>query len=460
MAKREMSATSGSPAKRTRRGIPRYFPVKHVDVFLWGRHMGAAALDPNYGFYSFNYTKEFRQSGIQPAPLHMPTTDDGPYIATDLDVLTWRRLPAMLSDALPDDFGNTLIDKYMAERGLTKESITALDRLTYMGARSMGALEFRPVHGPRVKQSTPIEMSELVDKARMAVRGTIEEKPDASEALQHIIDVGTSAGGARAKAVIALNRQTREIRSGQFDAPEGFEHWLLKFDGMGEDKELGASAAYGRIEYAYSLMAREAGIDMTSCELLEEGGRAHFMTQRFDRAGENVKHHIQTLCAMDHLSYKLKGTNSYAQLFLVLDRLGLPYETSVEVFRRMTFNVMARNCDDHTKNFSFRMRIGQDWELAPAYDVTFAYNPKGEWTNQHLMSVNGKFKDITEADLLVMANRFGVGTPEHVIRKVRAALRRWPEFAQKANVPRSIVDEIGRQHLLVISASKTLSRCT
>jgi len=460
MAKREMSPASGSAASRGRRGTPRYFPVKHVDIYLWDRHMGAVALDPSYGFYTFNYTKEFRQSDIQPAPLHMSTTDEGPYIATDLDVLTWRRLPAMLSDALPDDFGNALIDKYMAERGLTKESITALDRLAYMGARSMGALEFRPVHGPRVKQSTPIEMSELVDKARMAVRGTFEEEPDASKALQHIIDVGTSAGGARAKAVIALNRQTREIRSGQFDAPEGFEHWLLKFDGMGEDKELGANAAYGRIEYAYSLMAREAGIDMTSCELLEEGGRAHFMTRRFDRDEGNVKHHIQTLCAMDHLSYKLKGTNSYAQLFLVLDRLGLSYEARVEVFRRMTFNVMARNCDDHTKNFSFRMRKGHAWELAPAYDVTFAHNPKGEWTHQHLMSVNGKFNGITETDLLVVADRFGVGTPKHVIQKVRAALHRWPEFAQKAKVPQSAVDEIGRQHLLLVSVSKTLSERT
>lgn len=447
MAARE---PNGSPVREAGRGSRRYVPVNVVNVTLWGQHMGAVALDPRYGFYTFNYTGEFRLSGIEPAPLHMETAG-GPYIFTDLDVATWRRLPAMLSDALPDDFGNALIDKYMAERGLAKESVSALDRLAYMGARSMGALEFRPTRGPRVKQATPIEMSALVEKARMAVRGTIEEEPDASKSLQSIIDVGTSAGGARAKAVIALNRETREIRSGQFDAPAGFEHWLLKFDGMGYDKELGTSQAYGRIEYAYYLMATAAEIEMMPCELLEEGGRAHFMTKRFDREAGNVKHHMQTLCAMDHLSYKRKGANAYAALFLALDRLGLPYEAGVEVFRRMAFNVMARNCDDHTKNFSFRMRKGRRWELAPAYDVTFAHNPRGEWTNQHLMAVNQKFKDITEADLMAMANRFGVGTPVQIIERVRAALRRWPEFAAKAGVPSTIVEEIGRQHRMLLA---------
>ncbi len=447
MATRKTASNPGA-VRVAGRGNRRYVAVNVVNVFLWGRHMGAVALDPRYGFYTFNYTGEFRLSGIEPAPMHMETSG-GPYIFTDLDVATWRRLPAMLSDALPDDFGNALIDKYMAELGLAQESVSALDRLAYMGARSMGALEFRPARGPRVKEATPIEMSELVERARMAVRGTIEEKPDSSKALQSIIDVGTSAGGARAKAVIALNRETREIRSGQFEAPAGFEHWLLKFDGMGEDKELGTSQAYGRIEYAYHLMATAAGIEMMPCELLEEGGRAHFMTKRFDREAGNVKHHMQTLCAMDHLSYKRKGANSYAALFLVQGKLGLPYEAGVEVFRRMAFNVMARNCDDHTKNFSFRLRQGHRWELAPAYDVTFAHNPKGEWTNQHLMSVNGKFKDVTEADLLAMANRFGVGTPAPIIERVRGALRRWPEFAAKAGVPSAITEEIGRQHLML-----------
>lgn len=443
--------TTGNPLRGAARGNHRYVAVNVVNVFLWGQHVGAVALDPRYGFYTFNYTDDFRFSGIEPAPLHMETVG-GPYIFTDLDVATWGRLPAMLSDALPDDFGNALIDKYMAERGLARESITALDRLAYMGARSMGALEFRPARGPRIKQATLVEMGELVEKARMVVRGTIDEEPDASRALQGIIDVGTSAGGARAKAVIALNRETHEIRSGQFDAPEGFEHWLLKFDGMGEDKELGSSQAYGRIEYAYHLMATAAGIEMMPCELLEEGGRAHFMTKRFDRKAGNVKHHMQTLCAVDHLSYKLKGTNAYAALFLVLDKLGLPYEARVEVFRRMAFNVMARNCDDHTKNFSFRMRQGNRWELAPAYDITFAHNPRGEWTHQHLMSVNEKFKDITEADLMAMANRFGVGTPVQIIERVRVALRRWPEFAAQAGVPSAIVEEIGRQHLMLLPA--------
>jgi len=313
----------------------------------------------------------------------------------------------------------------------------------------MGALEFRPTRGPRIKEATPIQMNELVEKARQAVHGAVDTDQNAEKALQHIIDVGTSAGGARAKAVIAYNRDTKEIRSGQFDAPDGFEHWLLKFDGMGADKELGASQSYGRIEYAYYLMARAAGIDMMPCQLLEENGRDHFMTKRFDREQGNIRHHMQTLCAMDHVSYKLKEVNSYAQLFLVIDQLGLPYEAFVEAFRRMTFNVMGRNCDDHTKNFSFRLRQGAEWELAPAYDVTFAHNPKGEWTNQHLMSVNGKFKNISEADLLAIADRFSIGSAAKVIQQVRAATRKWPQFAAQAKLPIEVMEEIRRQHVLL-----------
>lgn len=419
---------------RSRARKPTYTHVTHVEVYLWGERIGVTALDPTYGFYAFRYTPEFQARGFEPAPIHMPTTVDRTFLFTDLPVATYKRLPAMLADALPDDFGNALIERWMLDRGIRAEDITSLDRLAYMSNRAMGALEFKPARGPGTQRAMAIQLSELVATARKALHGDFDGDEHAQAALRNIIEVGTSAGGARAKAVVAWNRKTGEIRSGQLEAPPGFEHWLLKFDGMGKDFELGASQDYGRIEYAYHLMARAAGVHMNECRLLQESGRAHFMTRRFDRDDGNVRHHIQTLCAMAHLDFRKKGTNSYAQLFDTMARLGLPYEQKEEAFRRMVFNVMARNCDDHTKNFAFRLRQGQPWELTPAYDVTFAHNPRGEWTSQHLMSVNGKFKDFTEGDLLTEADRFVIGTAPRVIQQVRQAVMSWRAFASEAGV--------------------------
>jgi serine/threonine-protein kinase HipA len=438
----------------TRQPRARYVHVKQVDVHLWGQHMGAVALDPSYGYYVFAYTPAFKAMGMEPSPLQMPiggiggaghVGDSDTFIFPDLPELTYKRLPAMLSDALPDDFGNALINRWMAERGISAAQITALDRLAYMGTRAMGALTFRPTRGPATQKATAIALSSLVDEARKAVSGHLDDDEHTNAALRSIIEVGTSAGGARAKAVVALNPNTMELRAGQLDAPEGFEHWLLKFDGMGQDTELGATQAYGRIEYAYHLMARAAGIAMTDCKLLHENGRAHFMTKRFDRGEGGARHHMQTLCAMAHLDYKKKGTNAYSQLFLTIRQLQLPYEDMEEAFRRMVFNVMARNCDDHTKNISFRLRQGQAWALAPAYDVTFAHNPHGEWTNQHLMAVNGKFKGFDVGDLLAEADRFGVGTGKRVIEQVRAAIQGWLGFAQQAQVPEAVALDIQAQ---------------
>jgi serine/threonine-protein kinase HipA len=318
-----------------------------------------------------------------------------------------------------------------------------------MGKRSMGALEFRPAHGPKTAKPKALEMHSLVLEARKAAQGTIEDDDHAQAALRSIIDVGTSAGGARAKAVIAWNEKTNEIRSGQVDVPEGFEHWLLKFDGMGKDRELGASQDYGKIEYAYYLMAQKAGIHMSECRLFEENGRSHFMTKRFDREKGHIKHHMQTFCAMDHVDFKKKSTNSYEQLFTVIRQLSLGHSAEVEAFRRMVFNVMGRNCDDHTKNFSFLLRQGGSWELAPAYDVTFAYSPSGEWTYQHLMSVNGKYKGITKTDLLSVADRFGIGTAPAIIGEVRAAVKAWPALAKKAGVNKTDVARIKSLHSLL-----------
>lgn len=426
-----------------------YKPVEAIEVRIWGQKVGAVALDPNLRFYVFEYEPNFVKTGIELAPLTMPLAKASePFVFTDLPEQTYKRLPALLADALPDDFGNTLINGWMAAQGVERDAVTALDRLAYMGVRSMGALEFKPAIGPEAKDSTAIALADLVEGARRAVRGDLGSDASARAVLSQIVSVGTSAGGARAKAVVAWNPKTEEIRAGQFDAEDGFEHWLLKFDGMGEDRELGGSQDYGRIEYASYKMATAAGIRMSPCRLLEENERAHFMTRRFDRDG-NRKHHMQTLCAMAHLDYKQKASHDYNQLFQTIDQLRLGYEAKEEAFRRMAFNVMAANCDDHTKNFSFLLRENEGWTLAPAYDVTHAHNPKGEWTSQHLMSVNGRFADITRQDLLAVADRFGIGTAAKVLKQIGDVLMAWPDFAASANVSPKERDRISSHHRIL-----------
>jgi serine/threonine-protein kinase HipA len=427
--------------------------VRVIEVRVWGQRVGAVALDERLGYYAFAYEPAWRRSGIELAPLTLPLDDrNGTFVFPSLPDATFHRLPGMLADALPDAFGNALIDAWMAQRGMAKSEVTPLDRLAYMGKRGMGALEFRPARGSYRERTAPLEMKSLVENARKLMEGDLTIDAHTKAALADIIHVGTSAGGARAKAVIAWNPRTNTVRSGQFDAAEGFEHWLLKFDGVGKDFDLGTGGDYGRIEYAYHLMAKQAGIDMQECRLLEENGRAHFMTRRFDRevvGGQTIKHHLQTLCAMDHLDFKQRGTHAYSQLFVVVSQLKLGDTALDQVFRRMAFNVMARNCDDHTKNFSFRKKEGANWELAPAYDVTHAYNPKGEWTYQHLMSVNGKFDDITREDLLVEADRFGVVRPNDLLKDARTALASWPKFAKAASLSDFASDRVAADFRLL-----------
>jgi serine/threonine-protein kinase HipA len=368
----------------------------------------------------------------------MPLNDSRTTFAfPNLSEPSYKRLPGLLADALPDDFGNTLIDAWMSRKGVEKRNVTVLDRLSYMGRRGMGALEFKPARGAHRESAEPLEMKSLVEAARMAIQGDLSGDVESQAAIANIIRVGTSAGGARAKAVVTWNPETHQIRSGQFDAEPGFEHWLLKFDGVGRDSELGGSADYGRIEYAYHLMASAAGIKMSPCRLLEENGRAHFMTRRFDRDVKNeetIKHHVQTLCAIDHIDFKQRATHDYSQLFMVISNLRLGDDAISQAFRRMAFNVMAKNCDDHTKNFAFLLRQGESWELAPAYDITHAYNPHGEWTYQHLMSVNGKFNGIKRSDLLIEAERFGVRRPLDLLNEVRSALDSWQQFSTDAGL--------------------------
>ncbi len=424
-----------------------------IEVRAWGKLVGALAPDPNIGYYAFAYHPTWRRLGIELAPLTMPVTDSREaFIFPNLPEATFRRLPALFADALPDDFGNALIDAWMAEHGTAKSEVTTLDRLAYMGKRGMGALEFKPALGSHRESAAPLRMKFLVEEARKAVEGDLSADTRARAALANIIRVGASAGGARPKAVVAWNRVTNQIRSGQFDLASGFEPWIVKFDGIGKDFELGTGGDYGRTEYAYYKMATQAGIVMSPCRLLEENDRAHFMTRRFDRdveRGKTIKHHIQTLCAMNHLDYKQRGTHAYSQLFMTLSELGLGDDALQQAFLRMTFNVMSRNYDDHTKNFSFLLQQGRSWELAPAYDVTHAHNPRGEWTYQHLMSVNGKFDGISRPDLLAEADRFGVPRKEELLGDVRSALDNWTEHAKAAGLSEGKTDELGRDFVLL-----------
>lgn len=419
-----------------------------IEVLAWGKQVGALAQDPKLGCYVFEYSPAWRKTKAELSPRQLPLKPLQSHAFPQLPKDTFQGLPGMIADALPDTFGNALIDAWMQSRGVDKRSITVLDRLAYMGRRAMGALEFRPTLGERKDRSDALKMNSLIDAARQAVHGDLGSDAMAHAALAQIIRVGTSAGGARAKAVIAWNPQTQEIRSGQFEVPEGFEHWLLKFDGMGLDSELGIGQDYGRIEYAYHLMALDAGIEMAPCRLLEENGRAHFMTRRFDRE-KGQKHHLQTLCAMEHLDYKQRATHAYAQAFMLLTHLGLGQDSRDELFRRMAFNVMARNCDDHTKNFAFLLKNKGNWTLAPAYDITHAFNPKGQWTFQHLMSVNGKFSEITREDLLQEASRFGVREPKLILEKIKDVLMDFPSHAKKAGLSSKSTDLVQADFRLI-----------
>jgi serine/threonine-protein kinase HipA len=382
------------------------------------------------------------QSGIEISPITMPLSDRV-YVFPELPQRTFHGLPGLLADSLPDRFGNALIDVWLATQGRTSESFNAVKRLCYTGTRGMGALEFAPAIGPKPQRAKKIEIDALVRLASEVLTHRRNLKTTfASEkrknALSDILCVGTSAGGARAKAVIAWNRETNEVRSGQVEAGKGFDYWLLKFDGVtgNKDKELEYPKGYGAIEYAYFLMAKAAGVTMSECRLLEEGGRRHFMTRRFDRLTGGEKLHMQSLCALAHFDFNHAGAYSYEQALLAIRQLNLPMAAVEEQFRRMTFNIIARNQDDHVKNIAFLMDKGGQWSLAPAFDVTYSFNPKGDWTATHQMTLNGKRDGFTLADFRDCAKNAMMkrGRAEIIIEEVRAAVSKWPDYAEQARV--------------------------
>lgn len=415
-----------------------------VTVHAWDRPVGALAASGRA--YAFEYDPAWVRAGLQLSPILMRgTTRRRLFSFPNLPFETFQGLPPMIADAAPDRFGNGIIDAVLAREGVLPTVITPLDRLAYVGTRAMGALTFTPDTSPR-NLPTVLEMSHLMEAARAAVSGDLSDEKVATRSLNELIQVGTSAGGARAKAVIAWNRSTGEIRAGGIAAPEGFEQWLLKFDGVGEDSQLGVGQNYGRTEYAYSLMAKAAGIEMSACELLEEGGRAHFVTRRFDRPGTSGDRlHLQSLCGLTGLDFNATETNDYASLFTAATELDIT--DTPQIFRRMVFNVLGSNNDDHTKNHAFLMKPDGTWMLSPAYDVTFAYNPASIWTRQHLMSVNGKFAGITREDLHVVGEQFQVPGYRAIVREVEHVVASWPEFAAEARLPKPRVEEVHKRLL-------------
>jgi len=423
-------------------------------VLLWGRLIGAVTWLEDREVGVFQYSPDFVTSEIQVAPLMMPLTEF-PYEFPALPRNTFRGLPGLLADSLPDKFGNAVIDAWLATQGRTPASFTPVERLCYIGRRGMGALEFEPALHESRSKSSEIEVAALVDLAnqilarRTNLKGYFTGNDD-KKAMEDILRVGTSAGGARAKAILAWNPQTNEFRSGHVDAKAGFEHWLLKFDGVrnNRDKELSDPLGYGRIEYAYSLMAVDAGINMTKCRLHHEGGRSHFMTKRFDRVGRSNKLHMQSLGALAHFDYNQPLSYSYEQALNVMKRLNLSRIDLEQQVLRAFFNVIGRNHDDHVKNISCLMNRRGEWKLSPAFDVTYAYDPKGEWTNQHQMSINGKRENFSRKDLLTLANTSGIKAAQanHLIDKTISVITNWPEYAEKAGIDENRAIELQANH--------------
>jgi serine/threonine-protein kinase HipA len=421
-----------------------YTPVDVVEVRAWDRPVGAVTWDPGTRAYAFEYDPGWLADGQELSPLYLPRRP-GVFSFPDLSEQTFYRLPPMLADALPDRFGNSLVDAWMAEQGVERTRITPLDRLAYSADRGMGALEFRPPARELTPDGTALQLAELVTAARAALRGDFESA--SKTAIHDLVRVGTSAGGARPKAVIAFNPITHEIRSGQLDAPDGFEHWIIKLDGVDGDPTRDVDpftqgAGFGRVEFAYHLMATAAAIEMTECRLLPEGPRTHFLTRRSDRDAVLGRVHVQTLCGLAHLDFNQSGAHSYAQYFETIAALGLGADAREQAFRRVVFNVAAANRDDHTKNLSFLAPHGKDWALAPAYDVIHAHNPSGRWTDRHQMTVNGRRDDIGLSDLAALADRELVPHREDAIKEVLDAVFQWPQFAESAGVDARHIDRI------------------
>ncbi len=428
--------------------------INNAFINIWDKRVGAIAWNAETGLATFQYDKDFLKLGIDLSPILMPISQGEKLFEfqENRGNATFKGLPGLLADILPDKYGNALINTWLVRQGRPTNSLNPVETLCFIGERGMGALEFEPVQPKTNNLSTKLEMGSLVDIAQEILSGRKDFTTNLIEpeekALFDMLKIGSSAGGARAKALIVYNEKTGEVRSGQAGAPKGFEHWLIKFDGV-SDAQFGATIGYGRVEMAYHQMAIDAGIHMMECRLLEENGRAHFMTKRFDRVPGKQKIHVQTFCAMRHFDFNEVNVYSYEELFETMRMLGLSYPEAQELFRRMVFNVMSRNCDDHTKNFAFVMHESGNWQLSPAYDVCHAYRPGSEWVSQHALSINGKRKNNTREDLLTVGKRMNIKNTEEIIDKVSSVVSKWSDYASAVNVDDQLRDAIGATHLFL-----------
>lgn len=432
-----------------------------AEVKLWGKTIGAVALEEGSDVASFQYADDFARSGIEVSPLEMPLSNRV-YTFPVLPRQSFHGLPGLLADSLPDKFGNALIDEWLARQGRLAGSMNAVERLCYTGTRGMGALEYHPATGPsRSRGTTPVDLPYLVDLAskilskRSGLQANFGDDDLTGDALKDILRVGTSAGGARAKAIIAWNPATKEVHSGQVTAPPGFEYWLLKFDGVSgnKDKEkVDDPQGFGLIEYAYYLMAKDCGIIMSDCRLLKENGRSHFMTRRFDRTIDGKKIHMQSLAALAHYDFNVPGVNSYEQAVMACRRIKTPGDSVEQLYRRMAFNIIARNQDDHVKNIAFLMDRKGNWTLSPAFDMAYSYNPVGDWTSQHQMSMNGKRDGFTFQDFIDCANTVGLkqGQGAKIVREIQSVVSMWSVYAETAGLDGVTLDRVAKAHRKVL----------
>ncbi len=427
--------------------------VEVAKISIWGEPLGALSWDKKKKFGSFEYFPNFLNSNWDVSPVHMPLqlSKGRIYSFPNLNEQTYKGLPGLLSEILPDDFGNKLIDNWLEINKIKSSEFTPLDRLCYIGKRGMGALEFEPSIHKYPSDSTILDIKKLIDLAQKVIDGRKKLKLNIQEtsSLNELIKVGSSAGGQRPKAIIAYNKLTKEIRSGQTDAPPGFEHYIFKFDGV-NNQELADPKGFGRIEFAYYKMALDCGIEMSESMLFEENGRAHFMTKRFDRVNESEKLHMQTLCSLAHFDYKAAGVYSYENAFETMRELRLTHKETDQLYKRMIFNVIARNQDDHTKNISFLMNKEGKWSLSPAYDVTYSYNPSGIWTNQHQMAINGNRNEFALSDLTEVGEKVSLKNSKTIIAQTIAVVSKWEKYAKDAGVSIGQSKAIKKAHRLKI----------
>lgn len=429
--------------------------IENAFINIWDKRVGAIHWNQDSGIADFEFDPGFFQHQLDISPLKMPIETARGKIFSFPELAgssTFKGLPGLLADILPDRYGNALINAWLARVGRPSGSMNPVEMLCFTGKRGMGALEFEPVVPKSANQATKVEIGSLAEVAQQILSGRqffqTDLSHDEQKALSDILKIGTSAGGARAKAVIAFNPETGEVRSGQADAPEGFSQWLLKFDGV-DDSQFGSTSGYGRVEMAYYLMAIDCGLEMMKSRLVEENGRAHFMTKRFDRLPGNEKLHVQTFCGIMHFDFNDIYSFSYEQLFQAMRLLRLTYPEAEQMYRRMAFNVMAQNCDDHTKNFAFIMNQSGQWKLASAYDVCHAYRPGSTWVSQHALSINGKRQGITRDDLLEVGRQMNVKKAPTIISQISEVVAKWNQYADETKVETQLREAIGKTLLVI-----------